>query len=83
MLRIAKAARNPKQLLMYSMTNFKVFRILPDRLFLKIEFKLRTGSKLNIDNPKTFNEKLHWLKLYDRRPEYTMMVDKCLAESTK
>ena len=76
MLRISKAARNPKQLLMYSMTNFKVFRILPDRLFLKIEFKLRTGSKLNIDNPKSFNEKLQWLKLYDRRPEYTMMVDK-------
>jgi len=76
MLRIVKAMRNPKRLLMYSMTNFKVFRILPDRLFLKIEFKLRTGSKLNIDSPKSFNEKLQWLKLYDRRPEYTMMVDK-------
>ena len=34
------------------------------------------GKKLNLDNPQTFNEKLQWLKLFDRRPEYTMMVDK-------
>ena len=31
---------------------------------------------LNLDNPQTFNEKLQWLKLYNRKPEYTMMVDK-------
>ena len=34
------------------------------------------GYKLNLKNPRTFSEKLQWLKLYDRRPEYTMMVDK-------
>ena len=34
------------------------------------------GYKLDIKHPKTFNEKLQWLKLYDRKPEYTMMVDK-------
>lgn len=34
------------------------------------------GKKLNLDNPKTFNEKLQWLKLYNRKPEYTTMVDK-------
>lgn len=33
-------------------------------------------EKLNLKNPKTFNEKLQWLKLYDRKPEYTQMVDK-------
>ena len=32
--------------------------------------------KLDLHNPKTFSEKLQWLKLYDRRPEYTTMVDK-------
>ena len=32
--------------------------------------------KLNLKNPQTFNEKLQWLKLYDRNPEYTKMVDK-------
>lgn len=34
------------------------------------------GSKLDLNNPKTFNEKLQWLKLYSRRPEYTMIQDK-------
>ncbi len=38
------------------------------------------GKKLNLKNPKTFNEKLQWLKLYDRRPEYTKMVDKYEAK---
>lgn len=37
-------------------------------------------KKLNLDNPKTFNEKLQWLKLYDRKPEYTKMVDKYEAK---
>ena len=34
------------------------------------------NSKLDLDNPQTFNEKLQWLKLYDRDPKYTQMVDK-------
>lgn len=34
------------------------------------------GKKLDLENPRTFNEKLQWLKLHDRRPEYTKMVDK-------
>lgn len=34
------------------------------------------GKKLNLNDPRTFNEKLQWLKLYNRKPEYTMMVDK-------
>jgi len=38
------------------------------------------GRKLNLNNPQTFNEKLQWLKLHDRRPEYTQMVDKYAAK---
>ena len=34
------------------------------------------GYKLNLKKPQTFNEKIQWLKLYDRNPEYTKMVDK-------
>jgi len=49
---------------------------MPDRLYLKLMFRCIMKQKLDLDNPKTFNEKLQWLKLYDRRPEYTMMVDK-------
>ena len=49
---------------------------LPDKLFLKIKFHLAMGYKLDLKNPKTFSEKLQWLKLYDHKPEYTIMVDK-------
>ena len=34
------------------------------------------NSKLNLKNPQTFSEKLQWLKLYYRKPEYGMMADK-------
>lgn len=43
-------------------------------------FWVRMGKRLNLKNPKTFSEKLQWLKLYDRRPEYTIMVDKVKAK---
>ncbi len=50
--------------------------LLPDKIYLKKLYKKRTGQELNLKNPVTFNEKLNWLKLYNRKPEYTMMVDK-------
>lgn len=55
----------------------KVFgRILPDELYLKLYFRIKMHKRLDLKNPTTFNEKLQWLKLYDRNPEYTRMVDK-------
>lgn len=53
---------------------------LPDKAYLKLMFKAHMGTRLDLDNPKTFNEKLQWLKLYDRKPEYTKMVDKYEAK---
>ena len=50
--------------------------LMPDKLYLQIVFYINLKQKLNLDNPKTFNEKLQWLKLYNRKPEYTKMVDK-------
>lgn len=47
-----------------------------DENYLKWKFKRMHGKELNINNPKTYNEKLQWLKLYDRNPEYTRLVDK-------
>lgn len=47
-----------------------------DSKYLKLRFYERMGKKLNLENPQTFNEKLQWLKLYDRKPIYTTMVDK-------
>lgn len=54
----------------------QIMKLIPDKLYLELMFRRRMGKKLNLDNPRTFNEKLQWLKLYDRRPEYTKMVDK-------
>lgn len=54
---------------------------LSDKKYLEILFKLRAGYKPNIDNPRTFNEKLQWLKLYDHKDEYTQMVDKVEAKN--
>ena len=54
---------------------------LPDSLYLKIMFRLEMGYKLNLEEPHTFNEKLQWLKLYNRNPKYTQMVDKFEAKT--
>lgn len=50
--------------------------LFPDSLYLRIFFRLRMGSFLNLDNPKTFGEKIQWLKLYCRDSIYTTLVDK-------
>lgn len=52
-----------------------------DKSYLKLIFKYRMGHKLDLDNPQTFSEKLQWLKLYDRNPDYTSMVDKYEVKS--
>lgn len=52
---------------------------LPDAEYLERVWKFAFGSSLDFTKPTTFNEKLQWLKLYDRRPEYTVMVDKYKA----
>ncbi|OON90154.1 MAG: glycosyl transferase [Candidatus Epulonipiscium fishelsonii] len=49
---------------------------IPDKLYLMLRFKAKLGYFPNLNNPKTFNEKLQWLKLHDRHPRYTRLVDK-------
>lgn len=51
----------------------------PDKAFQKWDYKVNCGGKLNLKNPKTFQDKLQWMKLYYRRPEFTQMVDKYSA----
>ncbi len=49
------------------------------KLYLKVWFFKKTGEILNLDNPKTFNEKIQWLKLYDSTPLKTRLADKYLV----
>ena len=51
-------------------------RLMSDKYFLKVVWKHYMGYDLNLKIPQTFNEKLQWLKLYDRKPIYSFLVDK-------
>lgn len=51
-------------------------RILPTKLYLKILFFIKIGKPLNIKSPTTYNEKIQWIKIYDRNPLYTKISDK-------
>lgn len=53
---------------------------MPDKPYLQLLGWCRVGNGFNISKPRTFNEKLNWLKVYDRNPEYTVMVDKYAAK---
>ena len=50
--------------------------LIPDKLYLQMLYRRVFDKKLDLKNPKGYNEKLFWMKLYDHRPEYTTMVDK-------
>lgn len=58
----------------------KILDLLPDKILLQHRFKKVMGYPLNLCDPQTFNEKLQWLKLHDRKPIYTTMVDKYKAK---
>ncbi len=51
-------------------------KLLPDFIYLKWTFRLKMGYSPNLKSPKSFSEKLLWLKLYNRNKDYTVMVDK-------
>lgn len=53
-----------------------LYKNMSDEDFIRKQFKLELGYDLDLEHPKTFNEKLQWLKLHDRKPIYTTMVDK-------
>lgn len=54
--------------------------VLPDKWYLFFRFKNRVGYWPHLNHPRSFNEKLQWLKLNDRHAEYTQMVDKIDAK---
>jgi len=54
----------------------KIKQFIPDKIYLKMQYWYHFKKILNLNDPKTFNEKIQWLKLYDRKPEYTQLVDK-------
>lgn len=51
-------------------------RFIPAKPYLKMVYRIKTGKKLNLNNPVTFCDKQNWLKLNEIHPEYTKLVDK-------
>lgn len=78
MLRIIKCLKNPKMILYY-LDHKNLYR-MNDEEYVKIMYKEKFKEYPNLEDPKTFNEKLQWLKLNDRKNEYTNLVDKYEAK---
>lgn len=55
------------------------YSFMDDKAFLEYKFLQKLGFPLDLRDPKSFNEKLNWMKLYDRDPLYTVIVDKYLV----
>ena len=53
---------------------------MSDKFYISVLWKMLMGYELDWDAPKTFNEKLQWLKINDRTPRYSLLVDKVAAK---
>lgn len=79
MNKMIKYIRNPSNIIIYLM-NKNFFNWMSDEQYLKIKYRLIMKKKLDLEKPQTYNEKLQWLKLNDRKNSYTKMVDKYEAK---
>lgn len=77
--KVFRRLSNPK-LILFDILYFIAPLIKNDQTYIKMRWKLSMDYRLNLEDPRTYNEKLQWLKLYDRRPEYVKMVDKYEAK---
>lgn len=77
-MKIINVLKNPYKVFVF-LAYKGYYHNLDDKSYLSRMYRGTIGKKLNLENPTTFNEKLQWLKLNNRRPEYTMMVDKYLV----
>jgi len=73
--KIIKYLKNPMAAFV-KLGSMGFFNWMSDEIYLKIAYWTLIGKKLNLKNPKTFNEKLQWLKLHDRKNIYNTIVDK-------
>ena len=76
---ILEALRDPVRLFL-PLVRRGLLDWVPDKPYLMLAFRANMGRWPNLKRPETYNEKLQWLKLYDRRPEYSTMVDKCAVK---
>lgn len=66
----------PRQIMIKKIYTLILTRLIPTKIYLKYAFKRKTNRQLNLDKPKSLNEKIQWLKLNDRKEIYTTYADK-------
>lgn len=76
--KVKKGIKNPRKI--FTFLWMRLAYVLPDKLYLSVLFRLRLGRWINWKNPQTYNEKLQWLKLHNKKAEYARMVDKYEAK---
>lgn len=72
---------SPLRLLLWNVIAKANLCFLSDKSYLRLIYRVVTGDRLHLDSPTLFTEKMQWLKLYDRKPYYTQMVDKIAAKT--
>lgn len=77
--KIINVVKSPK-IILIKMLNIGFFNWMNDEQFLKLKYRLIFNKQLDLNNPKSFNEKLQWLKLHDHNDLYVRLVDKYLVK---
>ena len=54
----------------------KIFSFVPDRLMIRMQYRIKTGRSLHLKNPERYTEKIQWYKLYYKNPVMIQCVDK-------
>lgn len=75
MKKIIEYLKNPYKIALF-LSNHHCLNWVSDENYAKLIYRAKFGRKLDLNNPETFNEKIQWLKLYDRNPKYSDFVDK-------
>ena len=68
-----------KKILKSKKLRFRILSLLkfvPDKAMLKLQYRIKSGRKLNLENPKRYTEKIQWYKLYYRNPLMMQCADK-------
>lgn len=73
--KVVKYIKNPKYRTIVNIDK-GLYKYMSDEKYITLKFESRLGVKPNLTEPRTFNEKLQWLKLHDRKPIYNTLVDK-------
>ena len=75
-MKIAKHLSRPRRFLLIVCRKLGIDKTWSDEKYVRVMYRAELGRKLNLENPRRFTEKMQWLKLYNQKEEYTVMVDK-------